>query len=134
LALLKYAGQTKVARDLEIAAWMLAADLAVKHNWRIEPGKPYLRSIAALACAYVIDAHRCIACNGTGFNRFLRTCRRCSGTTLEPDQSVRQMARLADIPFESFRLTWEPRYRILLSEIQGWDDKLCKQLNRELKD
>lgn len=133
LGLVKYAHRLDAVKDLEIAAWLHAADLAVKYRWSVERGKPYLRTIAQLACAHVVDAHRCGCCGGTGLNIQRRSCKRCDGTGIEPAESMRATARRAGIPFETFRTTWEPRYRIVVAEITAWDIELEAALKAHLE-
>jgi len=133
LGLVKYAGAVGAVKNLEIAAWMLAADLAAKHEWKVVRGKPYLRSIARMACATVIDPHRCKKCCGTGLNERMRACSICAGSGVITEISLRSLAKIAEIPVESFRTVWAPRYELLVSHIQLWDSSLESLLKRRLK-
>ena len=100
-----------------ISAW------AAAERWRIRKGR--LQSLAELAIAEMISPEVCRACNGAGevwdSSGQQVVCEACAGVGRFP-WSMRRRAQVVGMHGESWRVSWDRRYRRvlgLLEEVEG---------------
>jgi hypothetical protein len=124
-------------------------NMALAHVLRNNPA--FLDKISRMALDYCIDHHVCGACGGrssivlnaASFNLMspkdaakhkigeVIVCAECAGVGRRP-QSMKQRARIAEIPSETWRRNWEPVFKHMVDELveleRGWANIMRNRL------
>jgi ribosomal protein L32 len=127
-------------RDLRIAAWMAAVEIADRFRWHIPKGRETLKTLAKRACDELIypNLTHCPNCGGSGrvhpndHNRD-GECKACntSGKRI-PDEY--EMAELIGVTPEEWRNVWAMRYLRIYARILEWHAIGCANVRKKLGD
>lgn len=133
---------------LGYAAWDWAVSKAIRGNWVIPKGKETVRRLSFVALACRIDRRHftCRSCNGVGTMldkqlKRLKPCQACEGRRTDADTGVeignglrqrsdRFYGRLLAVDHKTYRATWEPRLKELISDLQAIEGRVVTHIRR----
>jgi hypothetical protein len=154
LARIKYADEIKYVGDFEnelLSAIERGALMDVIENvvmidparWRY-PRRDFLRDMCRMAIAETLSPKLCRRCAGHGFfvarkpeNQFIRrACERCGGTGKrlgDGRYEEKERAELMNVTPDAWRMTWQQRYRAILSKIEAYEELALGGIKKRLQ-
>lgn len=107
-------------KRLEIDAYIWAAGIAAKNDWRMQKKKEVLRPCALSAVREKLqpEVTRCVSCNGCGFNKKLKKCSPCAGTGVKRPKSSYYFEALG-VSRQRWLSNWFERHKLLMVELDS---------------
>lgn len=137
-----YAGDTGSGnlRDAYLWAWQEAARIAVDHNWQVPKGVTLLRILSARAVDELVYPQltlcpRCAGSKSVQPNQHNPSgdCRQCRSTGRHIPTDG-EMASLAGITAQTWRLTWAQRYVRIYGRLLEWNATGLRHVRERLRE
>ena len=114
-------------KRLEIDAYIWAAGIAAKNEWRMQKKKEVLRpcALSAVRERLLPGITRCAACNGCGFNKKIKKCLSCSGSGVKRPKSSYYFEALG-VSRQKWISVWFNRHKSLMVELDSIIEKAAR--------
>lgn len=120
-----------LVRDLrvQVQAYVEGRMARARRPWNRPPNEDFPRSFSQLAVSEFWYDGRCLACNGTAWNKGRgRECGACRETPGKRRSSNSYKADFAGVSKASWSDTWGDRFLELLTELHIWKNEFDKRL------
>jgi len=129
--LVKYAGHEDY--DLKRLHLILTAQTAIDEKWiKKATGWRVVFKFADMALSEALDNNLCRRCKGAGAHNNGQTCAACKGGQHAKPLSMNDRAEMIGVTEYKWKTYWQERLAKSASEFASYDEKIGKELNRQL--
>lgn len=137
LLLRKWVLDTSVQNELFYRVYVAVAGLAADNGWKVPKGQEYLRKLARLAVAEIVDPMKCSLCKGRteiwkrGENKPV-VCPKCSGTGYGKITAAERY-KTVGIDKRNWERTWADRYEMIYKFVNEWEHEALRAIRRNIR-